>query len=175
MTIDHETLAQSVPHLPPALIWFRDSWLGALMRHVPWLFEWCQAFHFIGLALLMGIIGVLDLRILGLAKQMPVGPIHRLLPMAFIGLGINALTGVAFFCAEPLNYAYVGDFQLKMALVLLAGFNALWFRMAIHNEVYQWGPGVDASPLGKAIAGTSLLLWTAILITGRFISFYGKG
>lgn len=161
--------------LPAFLAFFKYSWVGELVRGVPWLFEWLEAFHFIGFALLIGVVGILDLRILGVARGIPVGPIHRLLPWAFVGFGINLITGIGFFCSEPESYAYIWVYKLKMALILLAGLNALWFRLAVYHEIEAWGEYVEATPLAKLICGLSLSLWVGVLVAGRFIAYFSSG
>src|SRR4029078_4191686 len=102
-----------------------DSWLGHIMRDVPWLFPTCEGLHFVGMSLLLGTIGVIDLRVLGFFKGLRICPLHLMLPLAFFGFAINVATGVAFVCSDPDSYWIVGAFRLKMVLILLAGANAL--------------------------------------------------
>lgn len=157
------------------LNWLQSSWLGHIMRDVPWLFPTCEGLHFVGMALLLGTIGVIDLRILGFAKGLPIGPLHRLLPLAFFGFALNVATGIAFVCSDPDSYWIVPAFRFKMLLILLAGANAVWFWVAILKHVDEWGPDADASRLAKVISAASLLFWTGVVTAGRFIAFAGTG
>lgn len=162
-----------MPHgLPAYLALLKYCWLGDLMRGVPWLFQWCQVFHFIGMSMLIGTIGVIDLRVLGVARGIPIGPIHRLLPWAFVGFGINAATGICFLSSEPGSYVYIRDFQIKMILIAVAGLNALWFRLAIGHKVAEMGAHMEAPALAKVICGLSLLLWVSVIVAGRFITYF---
>ena len=60
---------------------------------IPWLWPLCETLHFIGLALLMAVVGLLDLRMLGFAKDIPLGPLQRLTPWGILGFAINLVTG----------------------------------------------------------------------------------
>jgi hypothetical protein len=162
-------------HHNPLLVWVHDTAYGAMMRDIPWLFPTFQALHLMGMALLIGVIGVIDLRVLGFAKSLPVSPLHRLIPLALFGFAVNLVTGIGFFASEPYSFAVVWAFRIKLLLLALAGLNALWFRISITPLVHRWGPGVDATPLAKAISAASLVFWVAIVFAGRFIAFEGTG
>ncbi len=156
------------------LDWAHDTWLGHLARDVFWVFPAGEALHFIGMSLLIGVVGVLDLRILGVAKGLPIAALHRLLPLSFVGFGLNLLTGMTFFAGDPHAFASNAAFRIKMLLILLAGLNALWFEMSVFIDVKKWGPGVEASTLAKVISGISLFLWAAVITCARLIPFIGN-
>ena len=92
------------------------------------LFPTLETLHFIGLALLVGGIAALDLRVLGFGKGLTVKPFHKLLPLVFLGLGINVVSGVLFFVSDPVGYGNNTAFQFKMVFLVLAGLNALGSR-----------------------------------------------
>jgi|HubBroStandDraft_2_1064218.scaffolds.fasta_scaffold273835_2 hypothetical protein len=155
----------------PLLAWCKDTAIGAFVRDSTWAFPTLQSLHFIGMSLLIGTVGAIDLRVLGIARAVPLAPLHRLLPLAFIGFGINLITGVFFFCHDPLVYAFNPPFRIKMLLILLAGMNALWFRLGVFIDLDRWGPGIEASFLAKFISALSLLIWIAVITAGRYIAF----
>ena len=129
--------------------------------------------HFIGLALLVGAIGVLDLRLLGFAKSLPIGPLHRLVPWALLGFAINLVTGVLAFIGMPTFYTYDIAFWLKILAIVLLGFNAAAFYLThTFERVVGLGAGEDAPPLAKFIAGSSLFLCFAIIAFGRYIQWF---
>ena len=68
-----------------------------LMTASKWWWAFMMDMHFVGLALLIGTVGILDLRMLGFAKQIPIDPLHRLVPWAMAGFGINLVTGILAF------------------------------------------------------------------------------
>ena len=88
----------------PVLGWFHDSALGDLMRDVTWMYWVFQAIHFTGMALLIGVIGIIDLRVLGFARGLPLGPLHRFIPLALFGFALNLFTGIGFFTSDPNSF-----------------------------------------------------------------------
>jgi hypothetical protein len=73
------------------------------------------------MALLIGIVGLLDLRMLGVAKGLPVGPLERLLPWGIAGFVINLITGFLFYAGDPFQYIHNFVFWLKMLFILPPG------------------------------------------------------
>ena len=90
------------------------SW--AMAGGVPWLWPLCETLHFIGLALLLGVVGLLDLRMLGFGKDIPLGPLQRLTPWGILGFVINLVTGMLFFVGAPSQYVTNVAFLFKMAV-----------------------------------------------------------
>src|SRR5262249_42270418 len=84
-----------------------------------WVWPTCEILRFVGLCLLFGAALVVDLRILGVAKQLPLAAVYQLLPLGLLGFTLNLVTGMAFFVATPQQYIGV-LFLLKMGLVVLA-------------------------------------------------------
>jgi uncharacterized membrane protein len=129
--------------------------------------------HFVGLALLIGTVGLLNLRILGFGKQLPGASLHRLMPWAMAGFGINVLTGTLAFIGMPAYYTFDAAFWLKILAVMLLGLNAAAFYLTdAFESVERMGPGDDAPRLAKLIAGSSLFLWFAVITLGRYIQSY---
>src|SRR5439155_16717 len=125
------------------------------------------------LALLIGTVGVLDLRMLGFLKQIPVAPLHRLTPWAMAGFGVNTLTGILAFIGMPTYYTFDAAFWLKMLALLLLGLNAAGFYLSdAFQSVEDLGAGEDAPALAKFFAASSLVLWFAVIALGRYIQSY---
>jgi len=129
--------------------------------------------HFIGLALIVGTVGLLDIRILGFAKQMPIAPVHKFMPWAMAGLGVNVVTGLLAFIGESTNYIDDAAFWLKMLALMLLGLNvAAFYLTGIFDRVESLGPGQDAPISAKLIAVSSLILWVAVITLGRYIQIF---
>src|SRR5258708_21641352 len=97
------------------------------MTFSKWWWTFMMAMHFLGLILIVGTVGLLDIRIMGFLKQLPVAPVHRLLPWGLAGLGINILTGLIPFAGRPENYIFSIAFCLRMLPLILLGLIALPF------------------------------------------------
>src|SRR5579864_1934324 len=141
-----------------------------LMTASKWWWAFMMDMHFVGLALLIGTVGILDLRVLGFAKQIPIDPLHRLIPWAMLGFGVNLVTGILAFTGMDQYYTYDWAFWLKIFAIMLLGLNvAAFYLTGAFKSVESLGAGDDAPPLAKFIAGTSLFLWLAVITLGRYI------
>jgi hypothetical protein len=144
-----------------------------LMTASKWWWAFMMDLHFVGLVLVIGTVGILDLRMLGFVKQIPIGPLHRLIPWAMVGFGLNLVTGVLAFTGMDQYYTYNWAFWIKMLVIMLLGVNvAAFYLTGAFDSVEGLGPGDDAPPLAKFIAATSLFLWFAVITLGRYIQSY---
>ena len=155
--------------------WIRATRLSwAVSGGYPWLWPACETLHFIGMALLVGIVGLLDLRMLGMVKGLPVRPLNRLLPWGIFGFVLNALTGFLFFSGDPFQYIHNNVFWLKMAFVALAGVNVgLFYLAGLSRRVDAVGGGEEVPAAAKLVAATSLFLWIGVMYWGRMLPFLG--
>jgi hypothetical protein len=140
-----------------------------------WVWPLGEIFHFVGMALLIGTVGFLDVRILGVAKGVPIASLTRLIPIGIVGFVMNVTSGLVFVIGNPFGpLDYLGNlaFQLKMLLILLAGLNLIAFYVTgiarAADEVARDG---SASVAAKAIAATSLVLWFGVIFFGRLIMY----
>ena len=140
------------------------------MMETAWGWPIAESIHFIGLTLLFGSIAAWDLRLLGVAKAIPVAAFHRLVPYAIVGFVINAASGSLFLMTAPNQYIYNPAFHLKMLCVLLAGVNVLVFYLVIFRGLLS---GRTVSRLAGSVSGAlSMGLWIVVIVCGRMITFY---
>jgi hypothetical protein len=144
-----------------------------------WIWSLCETFHFIGLCLLIGVVGMFDLRMLGVAKGLPLVTLKRLIPWGVLGFVLCLASGLVF--VEGIGANLFGDnaydviardiyLQLKLVFILLGGINLLAFYVSgTARAVDELGPKDDAPPRAKLIAGLSLFLWIGVIILGRLI------
>jgi hypothetical protein len=141
-----------------------------VIEYSRWIWPIIEDLHFIGLILIMATIGLLNVRVLGFLKKLPVRPLHRLLPWGIAGLAINVVTGILFFIGMPPFYVFNAVFQLKILAILFAAGNLMLFHCTgLFRKWDQLGPGENAPVFAKFIAASSLLLWLAVIVLGRYI------
>ena len=159
--------------LQVALERFFDSFpvLAAAMQ-LRWSWPAAESAHFIGLTLLFGSIAAWDLRLLGVAKHVPVAEFHRLVPFAIAGMLINMATGFLFLVTYPDQYVYNAAFHLKMCAVLIAGLNVAAFYLMTFRQLSALPPGAPLPLRARASGAFSLLLWTVVIVCGRMITFF---
>jgi hypothetical protein len=137
-----------------------------------WVWPILEDLHFLGLILIIGAFGALNIRILGFLKQLPIAPLHKFIPWGIGGFIVNIVTGLFFFMGMPGFYTPNVVFQIKMFTIMLAGANLLLFYCtSAFRSVEHVGPGEDAPMFAKVIAATSIILWIAAIILGRYIPF----
>jgi len=150
-----------------------DSELGTALRESVYMFPLIEGLHLIGLAVALGLLFFVDLRLLGLfLPQLPVGQVlHPLRPWLLSGFVVIFVTGILLFIATASKIITLPVFFYKLGFIALAGINALWFELKWGRDVGHWG---DAPLLPGAVrfAGlTSLTLWSLVVIAGRLIPY----
>lgn len=144
--------------------------LATLLRGSGTAYLLVNAAHILGLALLIGAILPLDLRLAGAFPRTALPIIAPLLRgMALVGLTLATLTGLALFTTNPTEYATNPAFQIKLALLAAALLNA-----ALVTRSRAWAQvlsGAPPPPALRLMATVSALLWLGVLLAGRWIGF----
>lgn len=153
------------------LDWLGDTFLGNMMRDIFWMWPFMENLHFMGLCALFGGLLAIDLRVIGICRFIPMKAALTLIPYVIAAFGVNLITGIFFFCGDPYRYFYNLAFQWKMALIVLAGVNALWFWFGEHAKLSKLADGEQADFPAKVIAAASLAIWVAVIILGRLIPY----
>jgi hypothetical protein len=137
-----------------------------------WGWPIAECFHFIGLCLLFGTVGFFDLRMLGVARAVPLRSLHRLIPFGIAGFAICAITGTLFVMTTPDQYLHNPAFLTKLLLMLVAGLNMLLFYLVAARSV--WLAAADGvPPLPARLFGlVSLLCWLGVMTCGRVITAF---
>jgi hypothetical protein len=162
-------------HLQDFSAWVEGTALSKDLFRLPWLWPICESLHFLGLTTLIGGAGLLDLRLMGMFRGVPLSAIRAFMPWAIGGFAVNATTGVLFLTMQPHLYLSSGIFWAKMGFVGLAGVNALFFETRLSSWALAMNPD-DEMPLTlKAIGAVSLFAWFAVLYCGRMLPYLGSG
>jgi hypothetical protein len=141
------------------------------LRDSTWIYPLANLAHILGLALLVGPIIVLDLRLAGLTAVGRALDMARMLtPIAVFGLCLSLGSGALLFTADATAITVNPVFQIKALLLAAAIANALFFRAFWHQRLATWEDGAPALARGQAMA--SVLLWLAIPICGRLIAYF---
>ena len=137
---------------------------------MPWIASHAVAYpalevlHITGIALLLGSLVVLELRVWGCASELPVKPLARLsVSVTLCGFGLVVASGLLMFAANPAEMLSNRAFLIKLGLVQLAGLNAAWF----HGRDSL----VRADALARVQTVLSLGIWLAAIICGRWIAY----
>ena len=99
------------------------------MVNSPWVWPASETVHFLGLSLSFGVLLAVNLRILGVMRQVPFADVHRLLPWGMLGFGANLITGMLFFIGQPKQYIDSAPFYWKVVFLMIAGANFLYLTV----------------------------------------------
>jgi hypothetical protein len=127
--------------------------------------------HLLGLVMLVGGIGVVDLRLAGAFPSLSPAALSRALtPIAIAGLLLMLPSGFIMFAADAEALATSDIFLSKLVLIAVALTNAVAFRWLWRKRLIDWR---SSPPLaGRLMAAASLLLWLAVGTLGRLIAYY---
>jgi hypothetical protein len=135
----------------------------ALRSHV-WAYPALEVAHITGIALLLGNLVLLELKVFGLGVELPARPLARLsLGLACAGFGLAATTGLLMFASQPAELLANRIFTLKMLLLLTAACNAAWFHG--RNSLDK----LDLTARLQMVMST--VIWLGVVACGRWIAY----
>lgn len=149
------------------------SALGQAMREWQWLYPVVEIAHVVGIALLFGSIALLDLRLLGVSRRIPVRQLAaHVLPWTAASFLLIVPSGLLLFIAHAGDLIASPVFAVKICLILAAGTNAAVFHAGAFRGAERWD--TDARPpfAARAAAALSLALWIAVISCGRLLAYF---
>jgi hypothetical protein len=147
------------------------SALGQAMRGSEWLFAAAKLVHLSGVALLFCSIAVLDLRLLGVKRAVPVRRLAaRVLPWTAASFLLIVPSGLAMFAADAAAVIANPVFAAKICLILAAGANAGVFHAGAYRGAVQWDVQVMPPVAARAAGAASLALWISVIACGRLLA-----
>jgi hypothetical protein len=153
------------------LEWLQGTWVGVLVAESLWGYPLFETIHSIGMAMLIGSLGLINLRVLGYKPELPLVGTAQLLPLAWAGFTLNAVSGALLFTSDAVYFFSSYTFRIKMVLILLGGVNAALLGRRIFREAAA-GVAPGAPDAGtKWIAMTSLVFWFGAVCAGRLIAY----
>lgn len=147
--------------------------LAGALRGSIWAYPLVNAGHLLGVALVVGAIVPLDLRLLGLWASVPLPPLWRVLTRtAAAGLALVVGCGVLLFITRATAYAESSLFLSKMVVVLVGTANALVLRSRAHRDLFRSAAPVAVPVRVKLMAAVSLAAWLCALTLGRLVGYF---
>jgi len=145
--------------------WVRQS--GSL-----WAFPGILLMHTYGMAIMVGIIAGIDLKILGLVPGLPLAPLQKFFPLVWVAFWLNAITGTVLLAADATTKLTNPDFGVKMAFIVLAVINQRMIQTRVFGD-----PEIDRRPFpssAKLLAVMSLVCWLGAITSGRLLAYVGN-
>ena len=155
------------------LQWLESTSPAIAISESSWLFPGIESVHVLAIALVVGSITMVDLRLLDInLRDRPVGElIAEILPWTWISFAVAVCSGALMFSSNATKYWGTVPFRAKMLLLALAGINMLAYHATIHRSVDLWGRRPGTPRAAKISGGLSLGLWIGVVTLGRWIGF----
>jgi hypothetical protein len=150
------------------LAWLENSALSTWIRTTPSIFGYVGVLfvHTAGFALVVGISIIVDLRLLGVAADIPIAGFDRFFPVVWTGVGLNICSGIVLFAQDATTRAGNPMFAIKLLLIALA----LGVTLLIQRTIRRKSSG-DPESSGRALALASLVLWIGVTTAGRMMAY----
>jgi uncharacterized protein DUF6644 len=156
------------------LRWLEATQVAVFVSQSPWGFPAIEMVHVTAIAVVVGMITIMDLRLLGLASvRRSVTDLYReVVPVTWGAFAVAATTGALMFISQPVKYYGNDAFRLKIALLILAAVNMLGFRFFTYRGVSTWDRDSAVPLAGKLAGAVSLLCWIAIVASARWTAYF---
>jgi len=146
-------------------IWIRES-------PSVWAYPTVLFLHTVGLGFLVGSSMVIDLRILGFSRDLPMQPMKKLFPIMYAGFLVNALSGLLLLMIDASSMLTNTLFYIKLGFIALAVLSGRLIAGQVFNDSYD---GKAPAPvMVKAFAVASLVFWAAAITAGRLTAYIGS-
>ena len=137
-----------------------------------WAFPGILLMHTYGMAVLVGVIAGIDLKILGLLPALPLSPLRRFLPLVWAAFWVNAITGTMLLAADATTKLTNPDFGIKMLFIVLAVIAQILIQRRVFGD-----PEIDRRPFpvnAKMLAAMLLVCWLGAITAGRLLAYVGS-
>ena len=155
------------------LQWLQALPLAEFIHKKAWAFTTVEVVHVFAIALVIGTIMIVDLRLLGVAStKRPFAELSRqVLPFTWAAFVIAVIAGSLLFISRATEYFVNPVFWIKMALIVLAGINMMIFEFITVRGVKEWNLSPTPPPAARLAGGISIACWVLVLVFGRLIAF----
>ena len=143
-------------------------WVGESLYGYPFML----GLHAVGLAIVVGIFAMRDMRLLGMFSGVSYAAIDDMRKIAWAGFAINAISGCFLFSSQATVFIESTPFLLKISMIFLAAICAAVIQNKMHSDAELWDKsGTIAAGSIKLIALLSLALWLGAIISGRLVAY----
>ena len=142
------------------------------MREALWAYPAVEAIHILALGLVVGSIVIVDLRLLGLSRDVSISRLSRhALPWTVGAFIVAMFTGLLMFTAHAEDFLTNRVFAVKMGLILLAGVNAGMLHAGPWRTIAQWDTGATPPARVRFSAALSIATWISVVACGRLLAY----
>jgi hypothetical protein len=152
--------------------WLEGTPLALWVSESDLVYPVLLSLHIIGLATFAGLLAVIDLRLLGGLATMPLVGMRGPMRLAWFGLLINGISGIALFASQATVFVENPPFLIKLAMLTLAALSSAIIHKRLHRDAADWDRSGKAGHSTRAIAAVSLIAIVAAIVAGRLIAYF---
>ncbi len=153
-------------------VWLEATPLALWVSESDFVYPLLLSLHIIGLATFAGLLAVIDVRLLGGLAAIPYGGMRGPMRLAWYGLLINFVSGIALFASQATVFVENTPFLIKIAMIVLAALSAAEIHRSLNRDAASWDHDGQAAQPARAIATISLLAIATAIIAGRLIAYF---
>jgi len=153
--------------------WIQDSSIGTQIRESTYVFPIVEGLHVLGLAISVGTIAIVDLRLIGatMKKERVTDVIEQLQPLTLGGFALMFISGILLFWSEAARLYPSYSYRIKFIFIALLGINAMLFHSTIYQSVDKWNSDA-VTPFRARMAGwIGILFWAVVIFCGRWTAY----
>jgi len=151
--------------------WLESSSLALIIAESQWGYPIALTCHAAGMATMVGLVAVVDLRVAGFFKVIPLESVRKALKVAWWGFLLNVVSGFSLFASQASYFITHKAFLLKLVAIFLATINAWMLQQMLRDNSVTWDTSGVTSSKAKIFAISSLVLWLTAIIAGRLIAY----
>jgi len=150
-----------------------DLPLSDAIRQNAMAFPLIESLHVLSITLVFGTILIVDLQLVGFCshRRSALRLSAELLPFTWVAFASAVITGLLMFLSNAVAYINNTEFLVKMGLIVVAGLNMIYFHSTIYRSIAHWDEHPRAPTAALVAGATSLILWTSVIVFGRWIGF----
>jgi hypothetical protein len=139
-------------------------------------FPYVITLHSVGLATLAGLLIVMDLRVLGVARGLPLPAFRPLMKVVWLGFLTNAISGAMLFSIDAKKDYYSNLFRLKISIIAIGLLLGAIINSTVLNKADNFTANDAQIPVrAKLLASLSLIAWLGAIVTGRLLAYFTFG
>jgi hypothetical protein len=156
------------------LDWLENTAAARMVQESIWGYPIILSGHAVGMAILVGIVLMINFRVLGFASAVPMSGLRPMFRFAMIGLVVNVISGTLLFCANANSFFESNPFRIKIVLLVIGGI----LLALMPGRLFKERGAARAEPIeaaSKSLALLAIVVWLGVIVAGRLIAYLDVG
>jgi hypothetical protein len=153
-------------------LWLEETRLAIWVGESDLAYPFLLSLHVVGLAVFAGLLTVIDLRLLGAMRALPYPGLLGPMRLAWAGLVLNAISGMALFASQASMFVENTPFRIKLVMIIIAAVTASRIHKYLKRDATNWDKAGKAPAVALSMAFVSLAAIASAIVAGRLIAYF---